>query len=195
MVGDTPSKRWEPEMKLLIFLLANLLIWFTGLAHADDRKKIFASGSWALYEAAKVDVSYPSRSTRILDEMCVAELASKTASFQIVMMSSQTANELRSNRGCPWVMISSPNWSFRKRERLLSLIGPFTITIPADFSDSRIQTAIGDPSGCHAFHAFMDMAGSTIDVQTYEGKVLAKFPANGLSAVGKRLLRCAGVKR
>ena len=182
-------------MKLFSYLLASLLIVFACFAQADTRKKIYSSGSWALYEADEVDVSYPSGSTRILDEMCVAELASKTAGFQIVMMSSQTANELRSNRGCPWIMISSPNWSFRKRERLLSFFGPFNLTIPADFSGSRIQTAIGDPSGCYAFHAFMDMAGDTIDVQTHEGKILAKFPANGLPEVGKQLLRCAGVKR
>jgi hypothetical protein len=181
-------------MNRLSFLLASLLICCAGVAHADDRKKVFSSGSWTLYEADGVDVSYPSRSTRILDKMCVAELASNTASFQIVMMSSQTADELRSNRGCPWIVISSPNWSFRKRKNLLSLSGPFNLVVPADFSGDSIRTAIGDPSGCYSFHAFMRMASCTINVKIHEGKALATFPANGLPAVGGRLLNCAGVK-
>ena len=151
-------------MRVLMMGVLSCLLLFNQDASAETRTKVFSSGAWTLYQADGVDVSYPSRSKRVLDNMCVAELASDTASFEIVMMSSQTASQLQSIRGCPWIRITSPNWSFRKRDRLLSLEGPFNLVVPAQFSGNMIQTAIGDLSGCYSFHAFMDMAGSEISV-------------------------------
>lgn len=164
---------------------------------AETRTKIASSGKWSLYSVDGVETSLRGKPSRVLDDMCLAEFATPMASFQIVMMSARTADKLQSIRGCPWVQISSPNWSFRDRTRAITLAGSgsFTMTVGgAEYRGDSIKFSVGGVDDCTAFQYFMLFAKGTIDVQS-GGKTIARFPTTGFPKIRSQLLDCAGVNR
>ena len=66
-------------MRTLFLGILGMVLLFSDYAFAETRNSIYSSGSWVLYSANEVDVSYPGRSKRVLDNMCLAEFASDTA--------------------------------------------------------------------------------------------------------------------
>ena len=69
-----------------------LIMLATGFAHAETRTKLLSEGAWTLYSVDDLDVTFPQSTPRVLDGMCLAEYASDDLSFQIVMMSAETAD-------------------------------------------------------------------------------------------------------
>lgn len=180
-------------MTRIAFILLTAVLLAAGLAQAETREKRLSEGSWTFYAVDDLDVTFPQKTPRVLDGMCLAEHVSDKFSFQIVMMSAETADSLSSVRGCPWAQIASPDWNFRERALPITLSGVFAMTIGgAEFSGDHIRFSVGGVDDCAAFKFFMLLTRETIEVKAGR-EIIARIPAKGFPPVRQALLECAGV--
>lgn len=175
-------------------ILTVLLVTSATVISAETYKEIYASGAWVLYEVEGMEVQAPDGRYERIDELCVASFNASSASLKFAMAPSSAVRSRPDLRDYIWVQVSAESWNFRNRT------GPAGLSVEiSSYTEKRarydgMSINFGVPNFKRQFGVFLMFAGArqSIDVLGRHGETIARFPANGFSAVRDRLLACAG---